>query len=51
MPEALFEGKATRNFVGSMTAGVACGYFSHIPHNLSALKLLQPHKSYAEHFG
>jgi hypothetical protein len=51
VPEALFEGQASRNFVGSMTAGVACGYFSHIPHNLSALKLLQPHKSYADHFG
>ena len=50
VPEALFEGKASRNFVGSMSAGVACGYLSHIPHNLSALKLLQPHKSYAEHF-
>ena len=42
MPEALFEGAASRNFVGSMAAGVACGYVSHIPHNLSALKLLQP---------
>ena len=51
VPEALFDGKASRNFVGSMTAGVACGYLSHIPHNMSALKLLQPHKSYAEHFG
>lgn len=51
VPEALFDGKASRNFVGSMTAGVACGYLSHIPHNLSALKLLQPSKSYAEHFG
>ena len=50
MPEAIFDGKASRNFVGSMTAGVACGYLSHIPHNLSALKLLQPHKAYAEHF-
>jgi len=50
VPEALIEGTAGRNFVGSMTAGVACGYLSHIPHNLSALKLLQPQKSYAEHF-
>jgi len=51
VPEALLGGKASRNFAGSMAAGVACGYLSHIPHNLSALKLLQPHKSYAEHFG
>ena len=50
VPEALFQGAASRNFVGSMTAGVACGYLSHIPHNLSALKLLQPQKSYAHHF-
>jgi len=51
VPSALFQGQASRNFVGSMAAGVTCGYLSHIPHNLSALKLLQPHKSYAEHFG
>jgi|LauGreDrversion4_1035100.scaffolds.fasta_scaffold72994_1 CRP-like cAMP-binding protein len=51
VPEAVLEGTAARNFVGSMSAGVACGYLSHIPHNLSALKLLQPHKSYAQHFG
>ena len=50
VPEALLEGKASRNFAGSMAAGVACGYLSHIPHNLSALKLLQPDKSYAQHF-
>ena len=51
VPEALLEGTASRNFAGSMAAGVACGYLSHIPHNLSALKLLEPKKSYAEHFG
>ena len=51
VPEALLESPTSRNFAGSMAAGVACGYLSHIPHNLSALKILQPHKSYAEHFG
>jgi hypothetical protein len=38
-----------RNFIGSMAAGVACGYLSHIPHNLSTLKLLAPQQSYAQH--
>jgi hypothetical protein len=51
VPVTLFEGAASRTFVGSMAAGVACGYLSHIPHNLSALKILQPQKSYASHFG
>lgn len=32
-----------------MGAGVVCGYLSHMPHNLSTLKLLQPEKSYAQH--
>ena len=47
---ALGETTASRNFFGSMGAGVACGYFSHIPHNLSTLKLLQPSVTYAGHF-
>lgn len=32
-----------------MSAGIVCGYLSHVPHNLSTLKLLQPEKSYAQH--
>ena len=39
-----------RNMIGSLTAGVLAGYFSHEPHNLSALKLMNPSMSYMEHF-
>ena len=36
------------NALGSLGAGVISGYFSHVPHNLSTLKLLEPHKSYRQ---
>lgn len=36
------------NATGSLLAGTISGYFSHVPHNLSTLKLLEPHKSYRE---
>jgi hypothetical protein len=39
---------AIRNAVGSITAGIIAGYFSHVPHNISTLKILYPHKSYWE---
>jgi len=39
-----------RNTAGSLTAGVLAGYFSHVPHNLSALKLMTPSKSYLSLF-
>lgn len=35
-----------RNAVGSLSAGIMAGYFSHVPHNLSALKLMNPDKDY-----
>ena len=35
-----------RGTVASVMAGVLSGYLSHVPHNLSTLKLLNPHKSY-----
>jgi CRP-like cAMP-binding protein len=38
------------NMAGSITAGVIAGYFSHVPHNISTLKLLEPAKSYRELF-
>jgi len=38
--------KMMANAMGSLAAGAVAGYFSHIPHNLSTLKLLEPHKSY-----
>lgn len=34
------------NAAGSMTAGVVSGYLSHVPHNISTFKLLEPQKSY-----
>lgn len=40
---------ALKNALGSMLAGVVAGYFSHVPHNLSTLKLMNPQKSYLEH--
>ena len=43
-----FEDPTLANFGGSLAAGVACGYLSHIPHNLSTLKLLQPSLSYSQ---
>lgn len=38
------------NSAGSLTAGVVAGYFSHVPHNISTFKLLNPQKSYREIF-
>ena len=34
------------NAAGSVLAGVVSGYLSHVPHNISTLKLLEPHVSY-----
>eukprot|EP01013_Petalomonas_cantuscygni_P024530 TRINITY_DN46188_c0_g1_i1.p1 TRINITY_DN46188_c0_g1~~TRINITY_DN46188_c0_g1_i1.p1 ORF type:complete len:468 (+),score=108.67 TRINITY_DN46188_c0_g1_i1:170-1573(+) len=39
-----------RSALGSIIAGVACGYLSHLPHNLSAMKQMGPSQSYFEHF-
>ena len=38
------------NAAGSLAAGVVSGYLSHVPHNLSTYKLMEPHKSYAHLF-
>lgn len=35
---------------GSLTAGVVAGYLSHVPHNLSTYKLMEPNKPYGELF-
>jgi len=35
------------NAAGSLTAGVISGYLSHVPHNLSTYKLMEPGRSYA----
>jgi len=36
--------------LGSLMAGCISGYISHIPHNLSTLKLMFPNISYYTHF-
>lgn len=50
VPDTVAESKLMRNSLGSVTAGLVAGYFSHVPHNLSQLKLLQPATSYQAHF-
>eukprot|EP00516_Mucochytrium_quahogii_P009939 CAMPEP_0203772830 /NCGR_PEP_ID=MMETSP0099_2-20121227/4283_1 /ASSEMBLY_ACC=CAM_ASM_000209 /TAXON_ID=96639 /ORGANISM=" , Strain NY0313808BC1" /LENGTH=488 /DNA_ID=CAMNT_0050670519 /DNA_START=926 /DNA_END=2388 /DNA_ORIENTATION=+ len=46
----LFDSPNLKNMGGSLVAGLLAGYFSHVPHNLSTLKLLYPKKSYRELF-
>ena len=36
------------NAAGSLVAGVVSGYLSHVPHNISTLKLLEPNRSYVD---
>lgn len=36
------------NAAGSLAAGVVSGYLSHVPHNMSTFKLLEPHRSYGD---
>lgn len=36
------------NAAGSLAAGVVSGYLSHVPHNLSTFRLLEPHRSYVD---
>lgn len=36
------------NAAGSLVAGVVSGYLSHVPHNVSTFKLLEPHKNYRQ---
>mmetsp|Transcript_34218 Transcript_34218/g.82387 ORF Transcript_34218/g.82387 Transcript_34218/m.82387 type:complete len:561 (-) Transcript_34218:213-1895(-) len=43
----LRENPMLANAAGSLTAGVVSGYLSHVPHNISTYKLLEPNKSYA----
>eukprot|EP01100_Stratorugosa_tubuloviscum_P014909 TRINITY_DN8258_c0_g1_i1.p1 TRINITY_DN8258_c0_g1~~TRINITY_DN8258_c0_g1_i1.p1 ORF type:complete len:425 (-),score=203.38 TRINITY_DN8258_c0_g1_i1:79-1311(-) len=44
------ENDQLRNAIGSLTAGVISGYLSHVVHNLSTLKLMNPNKTYSQHF-
>ena len=34
------------NAAGSLCAGIVAGYLSHVPHNISTFKLMEPHLSY-----
>lgn len=42
------ESPMLRNMAGSLVGGVVSGYLSHVPHNLSTYKLLEPHRSYTD---
>jgi hypothetical protein len=44
------ESPVIKNALGSMAAGVMSGYISHVPHNMATLKMLDPSKTYAQHF-
>jgi hypothetical protein len=44
------ENQAARNALGSLSAGVMSGYMSHVVHNMSTLKLMNPDKTYKQHF-
>jgi len=44
------ENPILKNAAGSLGAGVISGYFSHVVHNMSTLKLTNPNKSYKDHF-
>jgi hypothetical protein len=48
VPESLTTNSVYRNMLGSATAAVVSGYMSHFPHNLSTMKLANPHKSYLQ---
>eukprot|EP01103_Thecamoeba_quadrilineata_P019316 TRINITY_DN7767_c0_g1_i1.p1 TRINITY_DN7767_c0_g1~~TRINITY_DN7767_c0_g1_i1.p1 ORF type:complete len:406 (+),score=64.22 TRINITY_DN7767_c0_g1_i1:138-1355(+) len=39
-----------KSVLGSMIAGAIAGYLSHVPHNLSTMKMIDPSKTYLEHF-
>jgi hypothetical protein len=36
------------NAAGSLAAGVVSGYLSHVPHNISTFKLMEPNRSYVD---
>jgi hypothetical protein len=43
-----FDNSMAANAAGSLLAGVVSGYLSHVPHNMSTFKLLEPHRSYVD---
>jgi hypothetical protein len=50
VPASISDNPAIRSAMGSLAAGAMAGYVSHVPHNLSSLKLLKPSVSYGDHF-
>mmetsp|Transcript_22637 Transcript_22637/g.63604 ORF Transcript_22637/g.63604 Transcript_22637/m.63604 type:complete len:463 (-) Transcript_22637:48-1436(-) len=42
--------KYVSNILGSLGAGIVAGYLSHVPHNLSTLKLVEPKTPYSSLF-
>jgi hypothetical protein len=36
------------NAAGSLAAGIVSGYLSHVPHNISTFKLMEPNRSYVD---
>ena len=46
VPQDLISSPTLRSSAGSLFAGVVSGYLSHVPHNLSTMKLMNPTKSY-----
>jgi len=45
-----FENPTIKNALASISAGIVSGYFSHLVHNMSTLKLMNPNKTYWNHF-
>lgn len=50
VPRDVANSKLARNALGSVAAGVVAGYFSHVPHNLSTLAMLEPGRTYGDHW-
>lgn len=46
----LLESQILANMLGSLSAGIVAGYLSHVPHNLSTLKLMYPQENYTQLF-
>eukprot|EP00186_Timspurckia_oligopyrenoides_P003573 CAMPEP_0182447312 /NCGR_PEP_ID=MMETSP1172-20130603/14471_1 /TAXON_ID=708627 /ORGANISM="Timspurckia oligopyrenoides, Strain CCMP3278" /LENGTH=426 /DNA_ID=CAMNT_0024643703 /DNA_START=56 /DNA_END=1336 /DNA_ORIENTATION=- len=50
MSPMLSNNQVLSNAAGSLAAGVVSGYLSHVPHNLSTFKLMEPHRNYIDLF-
>lgn len=51
IPDTMVKSTPVKAAAGSLIAGVISGYFSHVPHNLATMKLMDPTKSYGTLFG